>query len=615
MMFVAPILIVCVVQTPTPAELEFQRAVTTGQQVAQLQHSLPLINQVVLVPDEATYLDELSKWSPEARWPVLFDDNRLAPMFIRRFRPEKIWRRASVGVPVKDFKLMANRVIAKAWGSTASPAVALKDRGIDPVGLVITKLTDPARIAGVALAAGRGQPLRFIKNWGTPGEVWSEPETLHHMAKAESLVGEVGDSIKTITLCMSMPPVAQYIHAKENPVATTDVIGRDKNGNRFAWCGWIFGSQKHSAYIAACSLFLPRTHYWFCNTYPNNGVWEHYGAGNMEEVMPQLGLSFQLTEGSLEALNQLDVGGISTDVIIFTSKGNQDFLELSNARVAPTWLPILKTPAVVNFIHSWSLKKPSDRLTVGGTWLDRGAYAYVGSSREPMLTAFVPPMESIRRMANFVPFLVASRWFADQGAYSKPWRINTIGDPLMICGPNQATNRNRFAALERNDYTSVADEAKLCLVQTTESPCDASFSRAVETASLMGNDALVLQLWIAANEKKVAGNLTAKASLPSLFRKKAVRSFLAAFRVLKKPNRFDIDMLWHLALVLPDSATSLLIDNVRGVYACDDIRAIAPKITKTSGNTGVLTIIDKYITKARGRNERELKRMRKQYGV
>jgi hypothetical protein len=73
--------------------------------------------------------------------------------------------------------------------------------------------------------------------------------------------------------------------------------------------------------------------------------------------------------------------------------------------------------------------------------------------------------------------------------------------------------------------------------------------------------------------------------------------------------------LWHLALVLPDSATSLLIDNVRGVYACDDIRAIAPKITKTSGNTGVLTIIDKYITKARGRNERELKRMRKQYGV
>jgi hypothetical protein len=217
-------------------------------------------------------------------------------------------------------------------------------------------------------------------------------------------------------------------------------------------------------------------------------------------------------------------------------------------------------------------------------------------------------------MANFVPFLIASRWFADQGAYSKPWRINTIGDPLMICGPSQATNRKKFAALERTDCTSVADEAKLYLIQTAQTPTDASFAKAVETVSLMGNDALVLQLWVAAIERKVAGNLTAKASLPSLFRKRVVDDFLTAFQVLRKPNRFDIDMLWHLSLVLPDSATSLLIDNIRGVYACDDIRAISKKIVKTRGNTGVLTIIDKYLTKARGRNERELKRMRKQYG-
>jgi len=96
--------------------------------------------------------------------------------------------------------------------------------------------------------------------------------------------------------------------------------------------------------------------------------------------------------------------------------------------------------------------------------------------------------------------------------------------------------------------------------------------------------------------------------------KEVVDAFLTAFQVLNKPNRFDIDMLWHLSLVLPDSATSLLIDNIRGVYACDDIRAISKKIVKTRGNTGVLTIIDKHLTKARGRNERELKRMRKQYG-
>ena len=392
MIFIHTIVLLTVLQTPAPAEVEFQTAATAGQQTVQLQHSLPLVNQVVLVPDEATYLDELSKWSPEARWPILFDDNRLAPMFIRKFRPQKVWRRTSVGKPVENFKTISQQVIAKAWGGTASPEVALANNAIKPIGLVITNKDDPARVAAVALAAGRGQRLRFVGKWGEENILWSENDSLRRMQKAQTLVQETEDKIVAITLCMSMSPRANYANAKENPVATTDLIGRDLNGTRFAWCGWIFGSQKFAAYTAACSLFLHRTNYWFCNTYPDTGVWEHYGVGNLEEVLPKLGVALTTTSGDLASLYKTDNGGVTADVVFFTSKGNQDFIELADTRVAPTWLPVLNTPAALYFLHSWSLKKPASRTTVGGTWLDRGVYAYVGSSHEPMLQAFVPPM-------------------------------------------------------------------------------------------------------------------------------------------------------------------------------------------------------------------------------
>jgi len=614
MIFMHALLLATIVQTSTPTDIEFQTAATAGQKVIQLQHALPLVNQVVLVPDEATYLDELSKWSAEARWPVLFDDNRFAPMFIRKFRPQKVWRRPSIGQPVEDFKTTSRQVVAKAWGGTASPNIAFADNELEPIGLVITNKDDPARVAAVALAAGRGQRLRFVEKWGEEQVMWSESDSTQRMEKVQTLVQETNDEIVTITVCMSMSPRAHYARAKENPVATTDLLGRDKEGVRFAWCGWVFGSQKSSAYIAACSLFLPRTNYWFCNTYPDSGVWKQYGIGNLEEVLPKLDITLTTTDGTLESLYKVDNGGVDEDVIFFTSKGNQDFLELADGRIAPTWLPVLNTPAALYFLHSWSLKKPSNRVTVGGTWLDRGVYAYVGSSHEPVLQAFVPPMEVVRRTMNFVPFLIASRWFAGQGIHSNSWRLNTIGDPLMVCGPGPTTNRRRVDAIGRPNCTDVVAEAKLFLMQAKENPSDASFAKAIELVSLLGRNKIVIQLWHAANGRGVAGKLTAKSALATLFRAQAVDAFLWAYRLLETPNRHEQDMLWQLASLFPESAISLLIDNIRGVYACDDIRLIAPIVKKNRGKQGILSIINTYLPKARGRNERELKRMLKEYG-
>lgn len=609
MSFLTISLLAFTLQSPTIADQEAIFAMELGQRAAKLQHSFSLVNQVVLVPDEATYLDELSKWTPEKRWPVLFDDNRFAPRFIRRFRPKKIWRRESVGSKIESFEQTAQIVIAKACGNTS-----VSDNQFEPLGVVITRLGDPARVSAVTLAAGRGQLLRFVKSWGDPNDEWSEIQTERRMSEAESLVSNANNSISAITVCMNMSPLANFKGSKENPVATTDLIGRDAKGKRFAWCGWIFGSKKQSAYIASCSLFLPRDQYWFCNTYPNKGLWANYGEGNMEEVLPKFGLGFSTTNGTVESLYKVDKGGLATDVIYFTSKGNQDFLELSDKKIAPTWIPILNTPAALNFIHSWSLKSPSNRTTVGGTWLDRGVYAFVGSSREPLLQAFVPPMEVMRRTMNLVPFLPASRWFSEQGQYAKPWRINTIGDPLMLCGPKAITNRARVEANVRLDCQNVLVEAELVMKQAIADPSDSSFANAINIVTLIGRDQIASKLWLGAIEQSVTGPLSAKAAISSLFRMKAVVAFLYAYQMLEKPSGLEKDYLWQLAGILPETPVELLAENIRTVYSCDDLRIIAPRLAKTRGKSTVLSIINKYLPKARGRNERELKRLLKDYG-
>jgi hypothetical protein len=92
---------------------------------------------------------------------------------------------------------------------------------------------------------------------------------------------------------------------------------------------------------------------------------------------------------------------------------------------------VLSKPLALHMIHSFSLQQPDSVETLGGRWLQSGVYAYIGSVHEPYLPAFVPPLQVLERMVNAVPFVVAARQW--DGPFSMPWRINTIGDPLMLC--------------------------------------------------------------------------------------------------------------------------------------------------------------------------------------
>src|SRR5688572_31827701 len=84
-----------------PADMHWSQRL--GMRSLQVTLAAKTIDRCVLVPDAATYLDELMKWSaagPGMRWPVLIEDDVLTPLFLRRFKPAELIRREAVQTPL-----------------------------------------------------------------------------------------------------------------------------------------------------------------------------------------------------------------------------------------------------------------------------------------------------------------------------------------------------------------------------------------------------------------------------------------------------------------------------------------------------------------------------------
>jgi len=229
-------------------------AVRLGFRTLRVDQVFPLVDRVVLVPDAATYVDELAKWSyTRGRWPVLIEDPVLAPMFVRRFKPAQLVRRESVKTPlpasvVERQKVLENIVVHAFGGSfTQSIKDIFAAQQYAPAGVIITSVDDPAWTAGVALAAGHGEPLLWMnQHWGGIDETLNDADA-HALAKmTDDLVAScgytydaMGDDVDTITFCRSLPgkaivklaPAAQMGAGKpDEPVATSDFLGRHGDG-------------------------------------------------------------------------------------------------------------------------------------------------------------------------------------------------------------------------------------------------------------------------------------------------------------------------------------------------------------------------------------------------
>ena len=616
-----------------------------GLQSFQVSMRLPVVDQVVLVPDAATYLDEIGRWDIRGRWPVLLEDAKYAPLFVRAFKPSRVVRRTSVGsLPANrtEREALAQQAIVRAWkvpgkdGAPTTPAEAYASVGFQPFGAVFASMDDPAWTAAVALTAGRGQaPFWLEASLGQPSDTLGGDQFRALAAQMEDAVRstglpsmKLGDAIDAVTMCLSMPlkadpprgsraqAVPQGIPSKPGePVATVDGLCRNDDGSRWAVASNIFGDEVRSAYVAMSSLFLAPRSAWLVNTYASDGEWAKYGLTNGAALLRTAQFDvFELSGAKASVVGWLNMlmSGCKAEVLFMNSMGNMDFFKMwQEVECWPEDVPVLHHPLALHLIHSWSMTSAQVRETVGGRWLESGTYAYAGSVYEPYLVAFVPPEIVAARAADLVPFLVASRWL--EGPIDATWRVTLFGDPLMVLPPPSQPRPARLPPPELDatkGETDLRAAARAALVAAKASGAAADFSAAMSDVARGGDDALAVQLWkLAASKGGDVRAACASSALGPLFRARESEAFLDAYKALASPNPVDQDMLWQLWTQqlgsIKDAQTlAWFATQVRPVRPFVDLGRLAPEIKRVSGSNAALEAVGAWLIKEKSESNR-----------
>ena len=627
--------------------------VKLGVKSEMVRNGFPLIDRVVLVPDGATYLDEISKWSGHGRWPVLFEDTKLAPMFVRRFKPAQLIRRDSVGAATlpqdrEGRQRAIEQVLVKIIGGNPQTQTARQtfaQLNFAPPGVILSAPDDSAWTAAVALAAGRGEIIAWMsaEDFGKPDDELNEESAKRLIAQVESLLRQscaeidgklalsyqsLGDDVDALTICRSMAHRATVNLPgpwraspggphNDGPVAMTDLLGRNADGTRYAIVGWIFGDEARCAYMAMCSLFLPRDRALLWNTYPQTADWNTYATQPAATHLEQSGIRTQHMFGAaadVRAWLRLLPGGWSTDIALINSKGNSDFFDLSSGTAYPIDVPVLNEPLALHLIHSWSMQAPDNRGSVGGRWLDHGVYAAVGSCWEPYLAAFVPPTELAKRWTSFVPFVVGSRWWDGQSPLSKPWRVVTIGDPLMMFIAPDKTAKPRVN--HPADYgVDLTASVKTLMREAVQEQSASKTAEALSILNTLGRDDVAAELWRMAAAKGQVDSKVARTALDPLFRRRDQEQFLAAWTIadaLATKDDLALDMLWHLFAprltpgnTISADAINALENAIRHPQPQRDVERLAPQLFNAYGNGRVLALIQRELKKTTASDSKE----------
>ena len=603
---------------PWPARL--------GMRAVTLQQRVPVQDRVVLVPDEATFLAEIAKWSPAGRWPVLIEDPVYAPMFLRAFAPKQVVRCTERAKPPADGAAVRQAVdgaVTRAFGgdpAQTSPLQAMQAGGFAPLGLAAYSTDDPALVAAVALAAGRGLvPVAIEGNFGAPNDQLDaaafaslDKAVFDAFASTQLPFGEMGDALDALVLCRNvahstaLDPATSKVPSVQgmppikpgDPFALTDALCRTPAGDRYAVCGAIHGPAARCAYSAMSSLFLQRRVIWAIDSYESaNEMFRRFGVDGLDTGLSNAGFAAMMRSGEqarLAAWRELAAKGFDCDMLFVNSSGNADFFDLGtpgqtppSSCAAPGDVPVLTRPLALSLVHSFSLQQPADRETVGGRWIDDGVYAYAGSVHEPYLFAFVPPAELLQELANGVPFGVAARIW--QGPFASSWRIALLGDPLMTCiAPKGMPTPPRIAPtpIVPGQVDVVAQCRALLAKCKGDTKGDATLAAMKELAAA-AQDRLVAELWKLSSGQPWSGRV-AFAALDSLFVQRDAEAFRKAYGLTAAPTPRQRDMLWQLcgpALSgLRDRDALLLFESaIRPTWPSKDLERVLPAITAAFG--------------------------------
>lgn len=435
---------------------EIPPALKLGLRVDQVRRKLAVAPVVVVVKDVSSYVEAIGMWRLTVRFPVLIDDGAPASRenigrFVRAFRPKQVLRWSSGKKTMHEWgaePAVIDAAVGRAWTADG----AAPEKGFDqaavlaqwktlqlaPPGVVAAAKDDPAWPAAVALAAGRGQPIfwttstRRLDNSANPGEVDGFCRDLEAFCDSTGLSWKsLGDTLEAVTICTAMP---QTYKGPQGTTALTDRVGRTSKGDRWGWAGQIFGLGAPASYRAMCSLFLTSERKaWIFDSYPDSAGWNDFDGRKAEEILKQVGwtcTTIGKPDGTLDSWRREARKPIAAELLLVNTKGEKDAFHLASGSGKPSDLPVLNRPAVVHFVHSFSCQFVGTRDTLGGRWLDRGAYAYAGSVDEPGLTGFIPTPIMAAREASQFPFGAAARY-----DNAPVWRITVIGDPLTTFGP------------------------------------------------------------------------------------------------------------------------------------------------------------------------------------
>ena len=596
--------------------------VILGAKVMLCEQNRPVASRVVLVPDESTYLEQISKWSPAGQWPVLFEDDPGTPRFIRAFAPDEVVRvPATERVLPKETdarRKLATIVTKISFGAT-DPNVAYGEVyskfGWRPPGFVVTSMDDSAWTAAVAISAARGVPLAFVDgDFGDPngelsaGRLRDFEAELRAAATASGYSWEgLGDDLDAVAVCrdlagrcrMSVPePAKVRLQGRDpgsGPYATMDALCRNDDGRRWGYAGWIWGDAGHAAGMAMSSIFLDRRNIWLCSGYAKSGQWNVYEVSKPAARLAELGYAsmfFEEDAAGLAGWFRLVRGAIPPDVLFLNSHGSPTVFHLfEDEQAFPQDVPFLTRPMALHMIHSFSLKRPADGLTVGGRFLRRGVYAYLGSVDEPYLGAFIPPALMVERLAAGVPFLLAGRYWPDGGPMSGVWKLTAIGDPFMQAVP-PAMRRIRPLEdpPELMGAVDLLELAKVEMVATRDDP--ARGAEAIRLLTLLGRDEIARQVWeiIEKTGDRAAMADAAVEAMGPLFRARDWDDFFTAYAVIPRERRTNDarDMLWHLAnprlagLSEPNVFATLSAE-VRGPMPSVDLGRLMPHLDRVLG--------------------------------
>lgn len=598
--------------TPNGQTEQDPPAVTMGKRVLAVRVQIPRVSTLVIATDTDAYTRAIGSWSLEQRFPVLIDDGtpqarHNIARFIHSYKPKQILRLEGEGEATRE---AIDRAIASAWGTGEEQSITDRWRELSlvPPGVVVASESDPAWTAALALGAERGQPIVWVNHRPRSLNI-VEPETdaaawrrslRERIAELGWSWNALGDELDALTLCLNMPT---KLKIGDQILAMTDFAARNDDRTPWATCGMIVGNESQAAYVAMSSLFLQPRSVWMFDGYEGN-FGADYAVDRAAAMFRQAGFERIMADprpnGGIRVWHARQRGGMDAGLIFVNTKGHARWFDLAGNRAYGSDVPVLRQPAAVHFIHSFSAQLPSSAESIAARWLDHGAFVYFGSADEPGLAAFLTPQQVTGRLLIGIPAGFAFRY----DNTSVIWKVNYFGDPLFTLGNIPAPIDK---TIELDGSVSLNDHMRNTLR-------DQEFEAGLSALVMLGRHADVARVaksLLSDRPEDLTPRLIETALLSLLF-ERDYATFGALYSKLppdqaRSPR--NTAMLWHAMRPELDRVTaeevSLLRLSIRKESAVEDAAALAPALRRVYGEGAVRSMYAQLIEEAESEQIRE----------